>query len=71
MLTKDLVILWVSGTLPRELLRCGEEVRTTALAAAFGHLPIKATNPGFHLRRRGRNELDAAPIVNRLAVAEV
>ena len=49
MFTKDLVILWVSGAMPRESLRRSEELRATALAAAIGYSAIKATDPGFNL----------------------
>lgn len=71
MLTKNLVILWVSSAMPRESLWCGEELCATALAAAFGHLAIKATDPRFNQRWRQRNELDTAPVVNSLAVTQV
>lgn len=71
MLTKDLVILWVSGAMPCEPLRCGEELRATALAAAFGYLAIKTTDPGFNLRRRKLNDLDTTPVMNGLAVTQI
>ena len=71
MLTKDLVIFGVSGAMPCEPLRRGEEVRATALAAAVGYLAIEATDPRFNLRRRQRNEFDTAPVVNSLAISQV
>jgi hypothetical protein len=49
MLTKYLVILWVSGAMPLESFQCCEELRATALAAAVGYSAIKATDPGFNL----------------------
>src|SRR5581483_2971631 len=49
MLTKDLVILWISSTMPAEPLRGSEELCATTLTPAFGYLAIKATDPGFNL----------------------
>ena len=71
MLAKDLVILWVSGAMPPESLWRGEELRATALAAAFDDLAVKATDPSFNPRRRTCNELDTAPVMNSLTVTQV
>ena len=71
MLAKYLVVLGVSSAMPREALWCCEELCATALAAAFGYATIQAAYPGFHLCRGRHDELDAASVVNGLAVTEV
>ncbi len=71
MFAKNLVVFGVARTVPGEFAVFYPKLGAAALAAAFGHTAVEATNPGFDAGWLFCNKFDAAASVDCLAVADV